>query len=147
VTGELESAAGRVASRWPARFEVNSYHSFTISPAAPGSRLVPLALADDGSVEAVGHVDLPQLGVLWHPEREASAAGDALDPLDLLRIFAEPSRPVSGLRGGASGALRGIRAFDPGEPSDPSERDDLYERNDLYERGELRERIAREERG
>ncbi|HWO26744.1 MAG TPA: gamma-glutamyl-gamma-aminobutyrate hydrolase family protein [Kofleriaceae bacterium] len=119
VGGHLTSAAGRVALRWPARFEVNSYHSFTISPGALDARLVPLALADDGSVEAVGHVDLPQLGVLWHPEREDPAADD---PLDLLRIFVEPTPRRFMLRGGSSGELRGIRAFDLSEPIHPCER-------------------------
>jgi len=119
LVGEIPSAAGGVARRWPARFEVNSYHSYTISPGGPGSRLVPLALADDGSVEAVGHVDLPQLGVLWHPEREIPAAGD---PLDVLRIFGELGRRRSMIRGGSSRGVRGIRVFDPGEPGEGGER-------------------------
>lgn len=150
VTGALGSAADRVVCRWPARFEVNSYHSFSIAPASPGSRLVPLALADDGSVEAIGHVDLPQLGVLWHPEREAPAAGAALDPLDLLRIFEAQPRRRPGLQVGSGGALRGILAFDLSElrePGEPGVRGDACERGDAYERGDLRERIEREERG
>jgi len=138
--GEGASAAGRVVSRWPERFEVNSYHSFTIAAAGPGSRLVPLALADDGSIEAVGHVDLPQLGVLWRPEREAPAERDALDPLDLLCIFAEPSLQRPALRGGSGGGWRGIRAFDPSEPIEPGG-------GYLHERGDRREPIGRGERG
>jgi N5-(cytidine 5'-diphosphoramidyl)-L-glutamine hydrolase len=90
VERELASPAGRVASEWPARFEVNSYHAFAISPEGLGGGLAPLALADDGSVEAVGHVELPQLGILWHPEREHPFADG---PLDVLRLFSsEPAR-------------------------------------------------------
>lgn len=81
VAGELASPAGRVVRDWPACFEVNSYHAFTFA-STPG--LVPLALADDGSVEALAHVELPQLGVLWHPERESPFVEGALD---LLRLF------------------------------------------------------------
>lgn len=84
ATGALASPAGRAIRRWPARFEVNSYHAFTISPDHPGDHLVPLALADDGSVEAIGHVALPQLGILWHPERERPFARG---PLDALQLF------------------------------------------------------------
>jgi putative glutamine amidotransferase len=84
VAHDLASPAGRLVRHWPARFEVDSFHSFTISPGGLSSRLVPLAFADDGSIEAIGHVALPQIGVLWHPERDAQPAGGALD---LLQIF------------------------------------------------------------
>jgi gamma-glutamyl-gamma-aminobutyrate hydrolase PuuD len=92
LASELASPAGLVARGWPTRFEVNSYHSFSISPDSSRSRLVPLALADDGSVEAIGHVELPQIGILWHPERESPFVDG---PLDILQSFFLPDRPTS----------------------------------------------------
>lgn len=81
--GELPAPVGRVVRHWPARFEVNSYHSLTLLP-GPSSRCIPLARADDGSVEALGHVELPQLGILWHPEREDPFAEGPLDVIQAL---------------------------------------------------------------
>ena len=37
----------------------------------------PVAMAPDGTVEAVEHVDLPQWGIMWHPERDPFDARDA----------------------------------------------------------------------
>jgi N5-(cytidine 5'-diphosphoramidyl)-L-glutamine hydrolase len=82
--GELPAPVGRVVRHWPARFEVNSYHSFTLVPERPRSRCIALARAEDGSVEAVGHVELPQLGILWHPEREDPFAEGPLDVIQAL---------------------------------------------------------------
>lgn len=49
------------------RREVNSYHRFgaieTVDP------LVPVAMADDGVVEAIGHRQEDVRGIMWHPER------------------------------------------------------------------------------
>lgn len=82
TTGELASRGGRVARRWPARFEVNSYHAFALASRGLGPRLRPLALAEDGGVEAIGHVELPQLGIMWHPERETPFVDGPLDVID-----------------------------------------------------------------
>ena len=84
VVNDLPSLAGRLVRRWPTCFEVNSFHTFAIPAGGVGSRVVPLALAEDGSVEAIGHVELPQIGVLWHPERDELPVGGLLD---LLRII------------------------------------------------------------
>lgn len=53
--------------------EVNSYHNCGIrqTDLAPG--LIPLALADDGSIEAFSSADGRLTGIMWHPEREAMA--------------------------------------------------------------------------
>ena len=29
-----------------------------------------LALAEDGTIEALAHIKLPWVGIMWHPERE-----------------------------------------------------------------------------
>lgn len=47
---------------------VNSYHNYAIGR-LPESFEV-LARASDGSIEAVRHNQFPQMGMMWHPERE-----------------------------------------------------------------------------
>jgi len=49
------------------RARVNSWHAFGIDVLAPDWR--GLATADDGSFEAIQHLELPWFGVMWHPER------------------------------------------------------------------------------
>lgn len=58
--------------------QVNSYHGFAIGESGRSPRLRPLARAEDGTVEAAAHVDLPHFGIMWHPEREESLAGHDL---------------------------------------------------------------------
>lgn len=48
---------------------VNSFHDYGLLPADLASGLKALALAEDGSVEALAHEALPHLGIMWHPER------------------------------------------------------------------------------
>lgn len=48
-------------------WEVNSFHRFQIQRVPPDYE--PLAVAPDGSVEAMQHRDLPWLAIHWHPER------------------------------------------------------------------------------
>ena len=55
---------------------VNSFHQWGVDPDGVGPALEVLALAPDGTVEAVKHPGLPQVGVMWHPERANP------DPLD-----------------------------------------------------------------
>lgn len=55
---------------------VNSYHKMGISAAGLGCDLIPLACAEDGSIEAACHTSLPWLGVMWHPEREEELSHD-----------------------------------------------------------------------
>ncbi len=59
---------------------VNSYHDWIITAGALPDSLIPLALAPDGTVEAVRHQQHPQFGVMWHPER------DSYDHTDMLMI-------------------------------------------------------------
>lgn len=49
---------------------VNSYHSWGIKPEDLSSNLRALALAEDGTIEALAHIKLPWVGIMWHPERE-----------------------------------------------------------------------------
>jgi putative glutamine amidotransferase len=48
--------------------EVNSFHDWGVPSDAVGLDLRVLATAD-GYAEAVVHEQLPQLGIMWHPER------------------------------------------------------------------------------
>lgn len=59
------------------RFEVNSYHDHGILPTDLPADLTAVAVADDGSVEALRHRELPILAIQWHPERTGSS--DRLD--------------------------------------------------------------------
>ena len=58
--------------------EVNSFHQFAIDESRRSTRLKAIAWAKDGSIEAVVHEELPQFGVMWHPEREESMAAHDL---------------------------------------------------------------------
>lgn len=86
--GRLVALPDHVATRHvvrgplvPAGREVNSYHGLCVTPQGLGRDLAPLAQAPDGSIEALCHVRLPWLGVMWHPEREPHP-----DPEDMALI-------------------------------------------------------------
>ena len=49
---------------------VNSYHDFGLQKCPDGYEI--LAVAEDGSVEAIKHTKLHWEGWMWHPEREIS---------------------------------------------------------------------------
>lgn len=72
---ELSAMEGHVGASHPItcagrRMEVNSYHRLGVRPPLPIG-LVPLAVADDGSIEAFRHAASPVGGIMWHPERES----------------------------------------------------------------------------
>ncbi|MBU2895095.1 gamma-glutamyl-gamma-aminobutyrate hydrolase family protein [Vibrio hepatarius] len=48
---------------------VNSYHSWGIGYNDIASELMPLAKDYEDNIEAFIHLDLPILGIMWHPER------------------------------------------------------------------------------
>lgn len=85
--GHVRAVSGHVASphpievrnrsRWPIGTDrvVNSFHGWGIEPDDVGG-LEPLAFAPDGTVEAAAHPDLPQVGIMWHPERPPATADD-----------------------------------------------------------------------
>ncbi|QEL64409.1 putative glutamine amidotransferase [Oryzomicrobium terrae] len=76
----LIKVAGHVAHHHPIRGEitqiVNSYHAWGLATAPDTYRI--LARAPDGTIEAIGHLDLPWEGWMWHPERQAPFAPDDL---------------------------------------------------------------------
>jgi putative glutamine amidotransferase len=53
-----------------APMNVNSFHNWGLRPEHLGKELAPLALAEDGTVEALHHATRKVSGVMWHPERE-----------------------------------------------------------------------------
>jgi N5-(cytidine 5'-diphosphoramidyl)-L-glutamine hydrolase len=86
--GRIEPVAGHAGTRhavralhpappyeWPASFEVNSYHDFSIPAAGLAPDLVALAASEDGGIEAFRHRSRRCVGIMWHPEREAALAG------------------------------------------------------------------------
>lgn len=87
--GELEATTGHVAMRHRVRLsaqgssnaasgvrEVNSFHGFALREGGTGLResVMVIARAEDGSVEGVRSCDGQMAGVMWHPEREATAS-------------------------------------------------------------------------
>lgn len=88
--GELVRVSGHVGARhnlklrdeerrsdWPA--SVNSYHNWGLANVPAG--FVPVAWAEDGTVEAMRHETLPWEAWMWHPERET-----AFNDVDMNRI-------------------------------------------------------------
>ena len=63
-------AQGLLAEIYPADLHVTCYHGYAVEEDSLPGELGALAWADDGAVEAVGHRQCPQVGVMWHPERE-----------------------------------------------------------------------------
>lgn len=49
---------------------VNSYHNYGIKHKTLASSLKVLATTADGVIEAVTHLTLPWVGIMWHPERD-----------------------------------------------------------------------------
>lgn len=67
VGGRHQLAVPDRKNEWPA--EVNSYHNWALASCPNGFQVA--AQAEDGSIEAIKHVELPWEGWMWHPEREA----------------------------------------------------------------------------
>tara|TARA_B110000438_G_C15671178_1_gene588228 strand:- start:191 stop:817 length:627 start_codon:yes stop_codon:yes gene_type:complete len=63
---------------------VNSYHKWSIKKSELGKSLIPLALADDNTIEGFYHKEYPLLGIMWHPEREEPYC---IDDLNLIKKF------------------------------------------------------------
>jgi len=65
-------------------FNVNSYHRNIIYEDSLGKDLKPFAkFEDDNSIEGFYHIDLPIIGVMWHPERDPNTG----NKLILKKIF------------------------------------------------------------
>ena len=50
-------------------FTVNSFHNFGINHHTLSKHCIPLAVTENGEIEAFHHNSAPVLGLLWHPER------------------------------------------------------------------------------
>ncbi len=53
---------------------VNSYHEYGFFAKDLAEGLIPIATAEDQSIEAFRHTTNPWLGLMWHPERETNHA-------------------------------------------------------------------------
>jgi putative glutamine amidotransferase len=60
------TAGSRIHTIYGDSIEVNSFHHQAIDRVGTG--LTVTARAEDGTIEAVEHVELPVIGVQWHPE-------------------------------------------------------------------------------
>lgn len=94
--GTLSRCSGHVATRHQIRWrgdneeessEVNSYHNWGVMKSDLAGKAEVLAVADDGSVEAFRHRELPWLALMWHPEREPSLT--SLDRRLITECFAQ----------------------------------------------------------
>jgi gamma-glutamyl-gamma-aminobutyrate hydrolase PuuD len=74
--GTLQRIAGHlgkrheITSQRTASFNrvVNSFHDYAINELA--KEFTVEATSSDGIIEAISHVEVPWLGIMWHPERE-----------------------------------------------------------------------------
>jgi gamma-glutamyl-gamma-aminobutyrate hydrolase PuuD len=65
------------------REEVNSFHKFGLLEENLSADLLPVAIAEDGSVEAIVHQTHRQAAIMWHPERAPKDPRDA----ELIKAF------------------------------------------------------------
>jgi gamma-glutamyl-gamma-aminobutyrate hydrolase PuuD len=63
--------------------EVNSFHTFGLGVDGVGADLRVVAVASDGSVEAIAHAHHRQAAIMWHPERSPKDPQDA----ELIKSF------------------------------------------------------------
>ncbi len=59
----------------PSPLRVGRYHSLVVDPPSLPSELVPTALAEDGTLMALEHGELPLVGVQFHPESILTQGG------------------------------------------------------------------------
>jgi putative glutamine amidotransferase len=65
------------------RKDVNSYHNFGVYKDELAEDLCPVAIADDGTVEAFAHRRYRHAAIMWHPERAPYSKADH----ELIRKF------------------------------------------------------------
>ncbi len=58
-----------------ATLSVNSFHDWGIKEDQLASELTPFAVSEDGFIEGVFSMNLPLLGLQWHPERDEDING------------------------------------------------------------------------
>ena len=78
VAQDHEIKAHPAAASWPIRDgrSVNSFHNWGAEPSAIPAGWELAATAPDGTVEAMIHSTLPQVALMWHPERGEADADD-----------------------------------------------------------------------
>ncbi len=74
----------------PDAFEATRYHSLVVEEASLPGELVVTARADDGTVMALAHRELPLQGVQFHPESVLTTHGPAI-LANLLTSCGEPA--------------------------------------------------------
>jgi len=81
VEGHVKSRHYLDVCKKPTGFldSVNSYHNWGLTCCPEGFRT--LARSEDGSIEAIRHIELPWEGWMWHPERETP-----FSPQDIERL-------------------------------------------------------------
>lgn len=62
-------------------YEVNSFHNYCITKIGDGLEI--LATAEDDTIEAFKHKELPFFGIMWHIEREKSLSIPSIQLWDL----------------------------------------------------------------
>ena len=86
VLHTAEMAPGLLRRLWGPRALVNSFHHQAANRIGEGLRV--LARAEDGTVDALGHVRHPVLAIQWHPERmPLPPVPQAADGLRVYRAF------------------------------------------------------------
>ena len=66
----VRATAAQSVPAWPRTFPVASHHRHVVTCDGFPQDLEILAVAEDDTVEAFAHRDLPWWGLMWHPERE-----------------------------------------------------------------------------
>jgi len=86
--GQITTLTGHAGTEHPIHFErafpvpadgpvsMRSFHNFGVRREDLPAALEVAATAADGTIEAVIHRQLPQWGIMWHPERGDPAARD-----------------------------------------------------------------------
>jgi N5-(cytidine 5'-diphosphoramidyl)-L-glutamine hydrolase len=80
LNGSLSTAPGHVATNHEVKATepegifkeiaiVNSFHNFVVPKEQLGQDLKAMLCSFDGHVEAMQHISLPWLSIMWHPER------------------------------------------------------------------------------
>lgn len=73
--------------------QVNSFHGWGIQPEDLAENLLAQAWADDGSIEAFVHSQLPWTAIMWHPERPSANA--TLDVKLIRQLFFSKETPCA----------------------------------------------------
>ncbi len=86
--GNLKNVDGHVKSRHYLQYvdssfkradSVNSYHNLALEECPDQFRIK--AISEDGSIEAIEHIELPWEAWMWHPEREVVFSKHEIDRL------------------------------------------------------------------